>query len=569
MVPDIAKAGFSFKGAMAYYLHDKGQQTAERVAWTETRNLATDNPDAATRIMIATASHADELKAAAGVKATGRKSKAHVYAFSLAWHPDEKAKLTREHMLSCADEALKVLGAQGRQALIVCHQDEPQPHVHVIVNRVDPKTGIMLDTGNDRLKLGDWALDYRRKRGEELKYCPKREEKRQLRQKFADKTQRQTYAAERMAQAKQSPAADKSPAAMLREFQTQQGQKHKGEWADLSAQNKAARSAIYAEYDGKIAAALAEAKAAAKPQWAAVFKQERASHRIAEANERSLTGILRNAYTVALSKLAGGQAPDRGALGLTFDHAMNGDARRQALGAIITAPRAELAKTLRQQTDARIAALKAERAQALAAQRQAYNGDRAALIERQDAERAKIRQAWQQIGRDRSFPKNGPDRAQPQQEKPVQKTRAQRVDERSNPNNLTYQRRLDRKENRGVEIARQKQVKADRALSQAQQKPRNLDKPALAAAPAIPAPPRPDFAAASAKPAAPLSPTWQQATKPTPAQTPTPATHYQSPSELRAAYAKAGKSSLAEKQGRTQGRGRGLHLSRTRNDNDV
>ena len=564
MVPDIAKAGFSFKGAMAYYLHDKGQQTAERVAWTETRNLATDNPDAATRIMIATASHADELKAAAGVKATGRKSNAHVYAFSLAWHPDEAAKLDKAEMLRAADQAITALGAAEHQAVIVCHQDQKHPHVHVILNRVHPKTGRMLSTSNDRLKLSDWANGYERGRGQIM--TPKREEKRELRARFAEANERRTYAAERMAQAKKSPAADKSPAAMLREFQAQQGQKHKSEWADLSAQNKAARAAIYAEYDGKITVALAEAKAAAKPQWAAVFKQERASHRIAEANERSLTGILRNAYTVALSKLAGGQVPDRGALGLTFDHAMNGDARRKALGEIITAPRAELAKTLRQQTDERIAALKAERAQALAGQRQAYNTDRAALIERQDGERAKIRRAWQQIGRDRSRPKNGPDRAQPQQQKPVQKTRAQRVDERSNPNNRTYQRRLERKENQGVEIARQKQAKADRALSQAQQKPRVLDKPAPAAAPV---PPRPDFAAAAAKPAAPLSPTWQQATKPTPAQSPAPESHYQSPSELRAAYAKAGKSSLAEKQGRTQGRGRGLHLSRTRNDNDV
>ena len=60
MVPDIAKTGHSFNGAMSYYLHDKRQdgqdqhpQTAERVAWTETRNLATDDPERAKRIMIA------------------------------------------------------------------------------------------------------------------------------------------------------------------------------------------------------------------------------------------------------------------------------------------------------------------------------------------------------------------------------------------------------------------------------------------------------------------------------------------------------------------------------------
>ena len=62
MVPDIAGTGHSFKGALAYYLHDKRASDAlpqlssnERVAWTETRNLATDDMHTAQRVMIATA----------------------------------------------------------------------------------------------------------------------------------------------------------------------------------------------------------------------------------------------------------------------------------------------------------------------------------------------------------------------------------------------------------------------------------------------------------------------------------------------------------------------------------
>jgi len=62
----LAAQGHSFKGAMAYYLHDKRQdgqdtprQTAERVDWTETRNLPTDGAHTATRVMIATAKNAD------------------------------------------------------------------------------------------------------------------------------------------------------------------------------------------------------------------------------------------------------------------------------------------------------------------------------------------------------------------------------------------------------------------------------------------------------------------------------------------------------------------------------
>jgi hypothetical protein len=147
MVPDIAGTGHSFKGALSYYLHDKRQeqdaahpQTAERVAWTETRNLATDDPAIAERAMIATARAADELKAQAGVKATGRKSNAHVYAYSLAWHPDEAGQLDRAEMMRAVDGSLQALGAENRQALIVCHTDRAHPHVHVIVNRVDRST---------------------------------------------------------------------------------------------------------------------------------------------------------------------------------------------------------------------------------------------------------------------------------------------------------------------------------------------------------------------------------------------------------------------------------------------
>lgn len=70
MVPRIPRTkgkgvGTSFKGTAAYLLHDEGQaQTSDRVLWTDTRNLATDNPDQAWRVMAATAMDSDRLKRA-------------------------------------------------------------------------------------------------------------------------------------------------------------------------------------------------------------------------------------------------------------------------------------------------------------------------------------------------------------------------------------------------------------------------------------------------------------------------------------------------------------------------
>ena len=183
MIPNVARRGTSFKGAGLYYLHDKREKgettrlTSKRVPWTTTRNLMTENPYSAIKLMSWTAREKDNLKKSAGVKLTGNKSKGDVYAYSLAWHPEETGKYSRQDMLEAVDETLVVLGAKDHQALIVPHQDEPHPHVHVIVNMVHPHTGKNLKVSNDYKKLDKWAFEYRKKRGEEYLYCPTRTQK--------------------------------------------------------------------------------------------------------------------------------------------------------------------------------------------------------------------------------------------------------------------------------------------------------------------------------------------------------------------------------------------------------
>lgn len=116
----LADIGHSFKGSMAYYLHDKRQDeagphpdSADRVAWTELRNLAAAaGPETATRMMISTAQSADELKAAAGVKNTGRKStRGPVFAFSLQWEPSEADDLDRAEMTALPITRLRCLAS--------------------------------------------------------------------------------------------------------------------------------------------------------------------------------------------------------------------------------------------------------------------------------------------------------------------------------------------------------------------------------------------------------------------------------------------------------------------------
>lgn len=179
MVPKVAGTGTSFQGACQYYLHDKDAQTAERVGFVETLNLRTDDPDKAWRIMAMTASRQDALKLDAGVPLTGKKTDQLVYAYSLSWSPDEKP--TRKEMMKTVRSSLKALGAHNRQAIVVQHLDEPHPHVHVIVNRVDPDTGKVFDLYRDQDRLSDWALAYEKSRGAVL--CKQREENARRREK--------------------------------------------------------------------------------------------------------------------------------------------------------------------------------------------------------------------------------------------------------------------------------------------------------------------------------------------------------------------------------------------------
>ena len=169
--------GRSFGGVADYCLHDPRMpgeahhpESAERVEWTETRNLATSEGERAGRIMAATAEASPELKCLAGVAATGRKLEKPVCHYSLSWAKDEKPD--RQEMRRAAQESLKALGMERHQALVVSHRDG-QPHVHVIANRVDPESGKAAGLNRSKLKLSKWAEEYERGQGKIR--CPQRE----------------------------------------------------------------------------------------------------------------------------------------------------------------------------------------------------------------------------------------------------------------------------------------------------------------------------------------------------------------------------------------------------------
>ena len=178
MVAKIHAGGRSFRGAVAYCVGEqrgpewRGEMEragagepprAERVAWIETRGLATADPRTAARQMAATAQYAGELKRLAGIGAGGRKLKEPVAHYTLSWSPDERPD--RMEMSRAVDESLRALGMEDRQAVVVAHRDTRHRHVHVVVNRVSSEDGRAASLGRSRLALSRWAEEHERRQG--------------------------------------------------------------------------------------------------------------------------------------------------------------------------------------------------------------------------------------------------------------------------------------------------------------------------------------------------------------------------------------------------------------------
>ena len=185
MLPNIVK-GYSFKGVTEYLMHDKDQdgetltRTNERVGFSHVLNFIGDearDPFEAAKIMALTVRDKDYLKEAAGVGKGGRKAeKPPVWHTSLAWHPNEKPD--HDEMIRAVEGCLKAVGLgldKGYQTFVVQHTDEPQAHVHIVVNLVHPVNGKQANPHNDLNKAQEWGRKYEKARG--AIYCHDREEK--------------------------------------------------------------------------------------------------------------------------------------------------------------------------------------------------------------------------------------------------------------------------------------------------------------------------------------------------------------------------------------------------------
>lgn len=248
--------GRSFKGVGQYLLHDKGAKSADRVEFAETLNMASNRPTVAIAEMIDVAAHQRELKQANGKR--GTKTGKPVYHLTLSWDVSEQP--TKAEQVDAAREALKSLGLQDHQTLIVAHTDTDNPHVHAVVNLVCPMTGDTAKLGNDRLTLSRWAQAYRKERGQEH-LCPQRKANNQRRQdgEFvkADNMSRPQYDAWKRAQT----------ATLWDSYRSDRD--------DAKAHQKGQYDALWQQKESRFALRRDEIKQLYKPIWRDVFKRHR------------------------------------------------------------------------------------------------------------------------------------------------------------------------------------------------------------------------------------------------------------------------------------------------------
>jgi Relaxase/Mobilisation nuclease domain len=142
----VSSSGASFDKLANYLVRDR-TDGLDRVAWSATRNLPTDDVRLAAQFMRPTA-------------AENTRVQQPVYHLTVSFHPDDV--VTRPMMERVADRLLTDLKLCQHQVVIVAHGDRDHPHMHLMVNRIHPTSGRAWD------RWQDWVVTQRAIREEEL-----------------------------------------------------------------------------------------------------------------------------------------------------------------------------------------------------------------------------------------------------------------------------------------------------------------------------------------------------------------------------------------------------------------
>jgi hypothetical protein len=409
MIPKVHKKGRSFSGAANYLLHDKDRaSSSDRVAWTSTRNLATTNPHAAWRVMAATAMDQGRLKQAAGVKSTGRKSVDSVLHMTLSWHPDEADGLSKDEMMRAAHGAIRAIGAEDRQALFVSHDDEPQPHLHILINRVSPTDGRMLPSSKEKLNLSRWAQEYEQERGEVL--CGQRVINNAARDRdeyTRGEPDKPRHIYELEAANDNAPDAGKTKAeqkqldlALARKTRELK-ERHAKQTADLVAAHRAKRADIQTQGKREQLKARDRVRAEFRPRWEERFHEHQAELRAFEQREEQLLGRVSNALRSIDFGRVFTSKDRKAAVVEAYNTISSSGGRIEAFKRSQVARDRDLERQQRSAEDTARMKVKAEVSRRFTEQRSLFKAERATMNLRHGLERAGNRAEWRNRGQER------------------------------------------------------------------------------------------------------------------------------------------------------------------------
>lgn len=418
-------AGFSFKGLHAYCSHDVGQDSADRLEWTSSRNLASDNPEHGWRVMAATAMAQGQLKEAAGIKATGRKSSAHVQHIVLSFHEDEPQ--SREDMEAAADALLTKLGsdpsksrgktkagqkqfADEHQAIYYAHGDTGNRHLHVMVNRVHPEHGVMLPSKNDQLKASKWAQAYSQEHGTDHA-TPNREINNDARDKgeYVKAERRKTRNVYEQAH---EPANDNRHAAVIERGQAKKDAALALRGRNMALQHRGALERQDSAHKERLAtlaraqrrdrnAAVMAVREEFRPQWQQLKTDQAAEKKAFEALEGSFFGRMKNAATtIGLAKhiREGGLT---GAIKRSFNVTTREGDRRAVFEQAQEARRKALERDQDKKAGSAVQKVKDAYTDGKSRMRGVFLEERGRLVARQAGDRDALKQSWRARNKER------------------------------------------------------------------------------------------------------------------------------------------------------------------------
>ncbi len=322
--------------------------------------------------------------------------------------------MTKSEMLRAANESIRALGAEHCQAALIAHNDTAHPHVHVILNRVNPETGVMLNLWQSQKKLSRWALAYEQERGQV--YCDKRLEN------WNARTQGNTVRADKDTayhlhdQAKnlghsndnnfqQFKAEQKSRDADLSAYGKAMHKRHSQEWKDLSANYQVGKEKIKGRLrNGKTPyqQAAADIRAQFKPLWSSLGKNQWAEYKDFEKREKRLAGKIENAFAAVRHAKALGREDSKGFMSSAFNFLISSKARADALEKLHAAQKRGLSAAQSAEVKAAIQTVRKDKQAALKAHRANFDNDRQALKDKQASEREDLKRKWKNRKIDRA-----------------------------------------------------------------------------------------------------------------------------------------------------------------------